>query len=107
MININNIYLETFTTSSGEKLVNIPFGYFKEVENWTEEQFLEAYKPQQLETIRQERNKLLQTSDWTQLPDVRLTSEKLSEWSIYRQLLRDITTQEDPYNISWPSIPQQ
>jgi hypothetical protein len=103
MININNLYLETFTTSSGEKLVNIPFGYFKEVENWTEEQFLEAYKPQQWNEIRKERNKLLAESDWTQLSDVPLTTEESTQWSTYRQLLRDITTQEDPYNISWPS----
>lgn len=105
MININDLLLDSYTTSSGEVLVKVPFGYFKEIENWTEEQFLEAYKPQQWEVIRKQRNKLLMESDWTQLKDVTLTPEQEAQWSAYRQSLRDITSQEDPYNINWPENP--
>ena len=32
-------------------------------------------------------------------------SGKRGEWETYRQELRDITTQPDPFNITWPSIP--
>ena len=52
--------------------------------------------------IRNERNFKLMRCDWTQLPDAKLTDEKKSEWSTYRQALRDITLQADPFNITWP-----
>lgn len=57
------------------------------------------------ENIRNERNRLLLESDWTQLPDSPITPEKKSEWQIYRQELRDVTTQPDPKNIIWPTKP--
>jgi hypothetical protein len=49
--------------------------------------------------IRAERNKLLAESDWTQLPDA---SADAAAWATYRQALRDITTQANPFNIVWP-----
>ena len=56
--------------------------------------------------IRFQRNKLLLECDWTQLVDTQLTSEKKIEWQTYRQLLRDVTLQSDPYNIIWPDEPE-
>lgn len=53
--------------------------------------------------IRKERNILLGCCDWTQLSDARV--DALS-WAVYRQALRDITTQDDPFNIIWPQEPQ-
>lgn len=44
--------------------------------------------------IRSTRNRLLVESDWTQLPDSPLSTEKKAEWAIYRQALRDITNQD-------------
>jgi hypothetical protein len=58
------------------------------------------------QNIRSKRNTLLLGSDWTQLVDCPLTEEKKTEWQMYRQQLRDITNQEDPYNISWPTEPE-
>jgi hypothetical protein len=55
--------------------------------------------------IRNRRNMLLNECDWTQLPDSPLTEEKKLEWKVYRQDLRDITNQEDPHNIIWPTKP--
>jgi hypothetical protein len=49
--------------------------------------------------IRAERNKLLAASDWTQLPDA---SADAAAWATYRQALRDITTQDNPFSIVWP-----
>lgn len=43
-------------------------------------------------------------SDWTQLPDVPLETKAV--WAEYRQQLRDITNQTDPFNIVWPTPPQ-
>jgi len=52
--------------------------------------------------IRAERNKLLVASDWTQLPD---TSADAAAWAVYRQALRDITDQANPFAIVWPESP--
>lgn len=55
--------------------------------------------------VRTKRNLLLQESDWTQLPDCPISSEKKEEWQTYRQQLRDVTNQPDPKNIIWPTKP--
>lgn len=55
--------------------------------------------------IRGERNRLLSESDFTQLADVPVTPEKRAEWVAYRQALRDITLQPDPFAIVWPTDP--
>ena len=54
--------------------------------------------------IRYRRNAELKECDWTQIPDSPLSEELKDEWKTYRQLLRDITLQTDPYNIIWPTI---
>jgi hypothetical protein len=53
--------------------------------------------------VRRRRNKLLTDSDWTQLPDVPLATKEA--WATYRQALRDVTEQPDPFNIVWPTPP--
>ena len=53
----------------------------------------------QWDVIRAERNKLLVDSDWTQLPDA---SADAAAWAVYRQALRDITEQANPFAIVWP-----
>ena len=52
--------------------------------------------------IRAERNKLLVESDWTQLPDAPVDA---AAWATYRQALRDITTEANPFAIVWPQGP--
>lgn len=54
--------------------------------------------------VRNKRERLLLASDWTQLPDVEITNK--SSWATYRQALRNITTQSDPFNITWPTPPE-
>jgi hypothetical protein len=52
--------------------------------------------------IRTERNAKLAACDWTQLPDAPVD---VAPWASYRQALRDITLQGDPFNITWPEQP--
>jgi hypothetical protein len=52
--------------------------------------------------IRAERNKLLVESDWTQLPDAPVDA---AAWATYRQALRDITDQANPFAVIWPESP--
>jgi hypothetical protein len=54
--------------------------------------------------VRQERNERLQVTDWTQLSDIPAETKAL--WEPYRQALRDVTNQPDPFNIVWPTPPQ-
>ena len=51
--------------------------------------------------VRRMRNDKLTGCDWTQLPDAPLTTAKKAEWAVYRQALRDITTQVNPREIVW------
>lgn len=53
--------------------------------------------------VRAERDRRLAASDWTQLPDVPLLTKEA--WAVYRQALRDVTIQPDPFNIVWPESP--
>lgn len=53
--------------------------------------------------IRNQRNAKLAACDWTQLPDAPVDA---TAWAAYRQELRDITNQPDPFNIIWPEEPQ-
>ena len=53
--------------------------------------------------VRAQRNIMLGDCDWTQLSDA--PGENKTEWANYRQALRDITTQDDPYNLTWPTKP--
>ena len=52
--------------------------------------------------VRDQRNVLLAACDWTQLPDAPV--DNLS-WAVYRQALRDITLQVDPFALAWPVAP--
>ena len=57
--------------------------------------------------VRSQRNQLLSASDWTDVASAptRLGAEVYGQWQTYRQALRDVTKQSDPYNIVWPSPP--
>ena len=51
--------------------------------------------------IRTNRNNKLAETDWKASSDLTLSND----WKTYRQALRDITTQSDPFNITWPTAP--
>ena len=61
--------------------------------------------PQQWTVVRGQRMRRLRASDWAALPDVPMSSDERTEWETYRQELRDITDQPDPFNITWPTPP--
>lgn len=55
---------------------------------------------------REIRNRLLAESDWVEFPTSPLTDEKRAAWRVYRQALRDVTTQVGfPLEIQWPVKP--
>lgn len=66
----------------------------------TEEQ--QAANDRQWNLVRARRNQALFESDWTQLPD---SPADKQAWAAYRQELRDVTQQSDPFNVTWPAQP--
>jgi len=55
---------------------------------------------------RNERNKKLVDSDWTQAIDSPLSSRKKDEWKTYRQSLRDLPINEtNVIKMTWPTEP--
>ena len=54
--------------------------------------------------VREQRNKLLAASDWTQLADAPVDK---AVWATYRQALRDIPSQAGfPWEVTWPTKPE-
>lgn len=61
-----------------------------------------------LNYIRETRNKVLDATDWTQIPDNSLTQEKRDEFKVFRQALRDMTENYTgfPDSIKFPPMPK-
>ncbi|WP_243452119.1 tail fiber assembly protein [Desulfovibrio subterraneus] len=59
------------------------------------------------DAIRAERDRLLASCDFTQLPDAPLSAAQKEKWSAYRQALRDISLQAGfPNSVVWPIAPE-
>ena len=65
--------------------------------------------------LREERNKLISETDWTQLKDIDLDIIRERNWKNYRQALRDLPSKSTPKldsngnldmtSVSWPDKP--
>lgn len=74
--------------------------------NFTTNQWVLDYPTQEV-SIKSQRDELLYKSDWTQIPNNPLTTEQQQAWAVYRQELRDVTSQSGyPFNVIWPTPPQ-
>lgn len=62
-----------------------------------------------LEDVRKVRNRLLSSSDWTQLQDSPLSEDQKEEWQLYRMVLRDLdfvaTDISSVSDVVWPDKP--
>ena len=73
-----------------------------EIAEWNASQPTDAeILAQKWEGVRGERNMRLSVTDWRASSDLTLSDE----WKTYRQALRDVPTQSDPDNITWPTEP--
>jgi len=57
-------------------------------------------------SVREERDRILSASDWTQIPDSPLNGEQKNAWADYRQALRDLPQSfATPDEVVWPVAP--
>lgn len=59
-----------------------------------------------LAAMRHQRNALLKASDWVVTKATESGQTTPPEWVSYRQALRDVTLQTDPWVIAWPIRPE-
>lgn len=59
----------------------------------------------QWNVVKYQRDTLLSETDWHVTKAVETGQPIDQDWANYRQQLRDITTQSDPFNIVWPTPP--
>jgi hypothetical protein len=65
----------------------------------------EELQADQWALVKMKRDQLLAASDWRVIKAVDTGTPLPETWKTYRQILRDITTQADPFNIVWPQAP--
>jgi hypothetical protein len=64
-----------------------------------------AKDAQQATSVREDRNKRLAETDWTQLTDAPVATEA---WATYRNNLRNVTEQSGfPWEVTWPNKPTE
>ena len=80
------------TTVVGDKDNNTVTVTYTAVDQTDEEQWA---------SIREQRNAKLVESDWRGVSDITMSND----WKTYRQALRDVPSQSDPFNITWPTKP--
>jgi hypothetical protein len=56
-------------------------------------------------SVRMQRDEMLAKTDYTQVADAPGAEELKVKWAEYRQALRNITLQADPFNLVWPTTP--
>lgn len=76
-------------------------------EVWVDLRAPEERLAQQWANVRTQRNQLLLDTDWTDTLSAaaRLGQTLYDAWQTYRQALRDVPEQPDPFNITWPQPP--
>ena len=61
---------------------------------------------QQTAYVKDQRDDLLNLSDWIVTKAMDVGTPVPEDWKVYRQALREITLQPDVFNIIWPTAPQ-
>jgi hypothetical protein len=65
--------------------------------------YVQRIDDEQATAVRADRDKRLSDTDWTQVADAPVDS---AVWSVYRQSLRDVPSQEGfPWEVTWPEQP--
>lgn len=95
-----------YTKNISEGTPQLIDGVYTQVWNQTDatQEEIDTKIENQWEIVRVARNEILKECDWTVLPDSPV-SASIEEWKTYRQELRDVTSQSNPFEIVWPTQP--
>jgi hypothetical protein len=63
--------------------------------------------PQQWRAVREQRDALMAKTDWRVVRATEMGEPLSQTWRDYRQALRDITLQDNPFELVWPQEPQE
>lgn len=74
--------------------------------SWIDPRTQEQKISEQWALVKTQRDQLLASSDWRVIRAADTGVPITDSWKTYRQALRDVTQQPDPFNITWPPIPQ-
>lgn len=67
---------------------------------------IQQYDDSAAADVRAKRDRLLAECDWVVIMNTEKGTNIPLEWELYRQQLRDITTQDGfPHNVTWPTKP--
>ena len=87
----------------------------KPTEEEVNQKVYELEQEEPLTLLREERNRLIAETDWTQLKDVDMDIIRERNWKNYRQALRDLPSKSRPRldiygnldmsSVSWPTKP--
>jgi hypothetical protein len=92
-------------TESVEKIIFWNYEFLGEIpsEDQLDSAYLKYTEKTKANKIRELRNALLLSSDWTQVLDSPVNQ---TAWATYRQQLRDISSQAGfPWEVQWPTQP--
>jgi hypothetical protein len=108
--NLSSFLKSYYKNNEFKELPEKPSNYHTwdlETEQWQEpENYQQLLFNEAASKVKQERQRLLTATDWTDTVSASTRLENYNAWQLYRQHLRDITTQEGyPFNISWPTQP--
>lgn len=65
----------------------------------------DVFHEQEWVSVRRKRDQLLAESDWMVARAVETGVPMAADWADYRQALRDITSQHNPFLLVWPTKP--
>ena len=74
-------------------------------QSWTDPIGADVRREAQWVNVRLERNHRLASTDWLVARAHESGTTLAPEWVAYRQALRDVTQQADPFAIAWPKPP--
>lgn len=102
----NGQWLKKYIVADIHSTFTLPDGTVRTKEE-QDTAYLEKIKAEQWINIRKTRDNKLKESDWVTIRSADTGVPVSSAWSEYRQALRNITTQVDPFAIVWPVKPTE
>lgn len=108
--------LLSYVDSEGRTITYQESGHINEKENYClkwdgskivkDDDALAAYQlAEKWKQVRQDRDRLLNETDWIVTKAKETSTNIPAAWKTYRQALRDVPSQSDPDNITWPTKP--